>query len=500
MKKFNTEPTAGTLTEQLVAQLLHKPITTADRQRSALHVIDWLACVAGGATAEVAKAFASQLTFINNSAATASPQATATALWQGNTDWQSALQYNAALGNVLEMDDVHRSSILHAGPVVIPAALAMAEHCQASLDQFLDAVILGYEVTIRIGQAIGRSHYRYYHNTSSCAAFGAALAAGFLLKLTPQQLVWALGNTGSRTGGLWQMRHEDVMTKQFHNAEASKSGVQAALLAKAGLTGPAAILEGPQGLFAATSNDAVAEKVLASSAHWLMHDCTFKPWPACRHAHPAMDVLIQAFGQNTDVELNENIESKGLKYKDLSVTVQQINIGCYQDALTFCDRPEPQTELQAKFSIQHAVACLLVFGEPKLWHYQAEARADKRVAAMRRKITLFLDADIEANYPTHYGASVRIRLTSEPHTISYQHQDTLGDPERPLSQQQIMEKADYLFNHYGLTLAQRQQLLSFNWFSQNDLSALTQLLLPSSEKTTKSVMHQATQRGAHDSD
>ncbi|GIU11758.1 MmgE/PrpD family protein [Shewanella glacialipiscicola] len=471
MTNLNSEPTTGTLTEQLVAKLLHKPITAADRQRSALHVIDWLACVAGGSTAEVAKVFASQLTAVNNSAATASLQATA--LWQGKTDWQSALQYNAALGNVLEMDDVHRSSILHAGPVVIPAALAMAEHCQANLAQFLDAVILGYEVTIRVGQAIGRSHYRYYHNTSSCAAFGAAMAAGFLLKLTAQQQVWALGNTGSRTGGLWQMRHEDVMTKQFHNAEASKSGVQAALLAKAGLTGPAAILEGPQGLFAATSNDAVPERVLASSAHWLMHDCTFKPWPACRHAHPAMDVVMQVFARNTDLDL-----TKSPNNQELSATIQYIKIGCYQDALTFCDRPNPQTELQAKFSIQHAVACLLVFGEPKLWHYQAEARADERVVAMRRKITLFLDTDIEANYPRHYGASVCMQLTAEPLAFNHQHQDTLGDPERPLSQQQIMDKADYLFKQNNLSQTHRQQLLNFDWHRQADFSAFTDLLLP----------------------
>lgn len=441
---------AESLTSRLVELLLAKPISLADRQRAAIHLLDWLGCVAAGSQSEVAAIFRSQL----------SPaEAGVTALWQGRYSLESALAYNAALGNVLEMDDVHRRSILHPGPVVIPAALAVAEYTGASVSQLLDAIILGYEVTIRIGSAVGRSHYRYFHNTSSCGAFGAAMAAGVLWHLSSSQLVSALGNAGSRTGGLWQMRHEGVHTKQWHNAEAAKSGVAASRLALAGLTGPRAILEGPQGFFAAMSEDAEPEKTLEPAAHWLMHDCTFKPWPACRHAHPAIDAL-------------ETV----LQREQLDVTdIAAVEIESYQDALTFCDKPLPRTEAEARFSIQHAIACRLVLGEPELWHYQQAHLQDAAIVAMRARVQLRCVPAFENVYPAHFGAGCVVRLTDGRSYHASIH-DTLGDPERPLHEQQLLKKVRSLLTAGALSAERQQALCSLSLPAASSLSALFALL------------------------
>jgi len=430
---------APSLSSQLIAAVLARPIQLADQQRSALHLLDWLGCVAAALPSAAALPFA---TLAHSEKAQA--KGGYRALWTCDSGFEQALGFNAALGNVLEMDDVHRSSILHPGPVVIPAALAMAQRQGAGLSELLNAILLGYEVSIRIGRAIGRSHYRYFHNTSSCAAFGAAMAAGYLLKLSPQQLLWALGNTGSRTGGLWQMRHETVLTKQWHNAEAARSGVNAALLAAAGLTGPAYILEGPQGLFAATSSDAEPAAVLAAEPGWLAHQCTFKPWPACRHAHPALDAVSSLLAQ------------AGIQHLT-AAEVSRIEIGCYQDALTFCDRLEVQTENQAKFSIQHAVAARLLWGEPALSHYQLPVLALPEVAALKQKILLHADPLLEQAYPAHFGARATLKLV-DGRQFSIWLDDTLGDPERPLSQQQLLEKARGLFAYGGVPLAASQAL------------------------------------------
>lgn len=432
--------TAPSLTTRLIAQVQAKSISLADQQRAALHLLDWLGCVAAALPSQAAVPFRT----LAQAEQVKQDERGYSALWTCDSRFEQALAFNAALGNVLEMDDVHRSSILHPGPVVIPAALAIAQRQGAGLSQLLHAILLGYEVTIRIGRAIGRSHYRYFHNTSSCAAFGAAMAAGYLLQLSPQQLVWALGNTGSRTGGLWQMRHENVFTKQWHNAEAARSGVNAALLAQAGLSGPAYILEGPQGFFAAMSVDATPAAVLADETSWLAHQCTFKPWPACRHAHPAIDAISTVLAQAGPDRLTVS-------------EIAAVDIGCYQDALTFCDRPEVQTEAQAKFSIQHAVAARLLWGEPELTHYQPPALALAEMTALKQKIALYADTALEQAYPAHFGASCQLRL-QDGRVFSARLSDTLGDPERPLNQAQLLQKASTLLQYGGVPQAQNDAL------------------------------------------
>ncbi|MFN3288499.1 MAG: MmgE/PrpD family protein, partial [Sphingomonadaceae bacterium] len=216
---------AASLTERLAARLA-RPVPPPARDRARLHLLDWLGCVAGGLRCEVAAV-----------ARAAEPDPVARA---------------ALLGNVLEMDDVHRGAILHPGPVVWPAALAAARETGASLGALLDAGVRGYEAVIAVGLALDARHYAHYHTTATAGGFGAAAAAASLLGLSPAAMADALGNWGSVAGGLWRMRHEPVMTKQFHVAHSALTGLWCARLARAGLSGPRAILEGEQGLFAAT--------------------------------------------------------------------------------------------------------------------------------------------------------------------------------------------------------------------------------------------------------
>ena len=103
---------------------------------------------------------------------------------------------NGGLSHIVEMDDVDRGSVVHPGAVVIPAALAVAERENRNGRDFLSAVVAGYEVAIRIGEAVGKRHYYYFHNTGTCGVFGAAAAAGWLLGLTEEQIVWAPGQRG----------------------------------------------------------------------------------------------------------------------------------------------------------------------------------------------------------------------------------------------------------------------------------------------------------------
>jgi len=448
----NMEPS---LTKKLLIDLKNKPISDEDRSRASIHLLDWLACCSLGRQSIAGDVYQAYIDAEANDALQP-----CNIVFGQKCYWQDALLMNGALGNVLEMDDIHRSSILHPGPVVIPAALAIAQKYHLPTRNLLNAIVLGYEITIRLGESIGRSHYQYFHNTSTCAAMGASLAVSHLLGLSIEQALSALGNVGSRTGGLWQMRNEKVMTKQWHNSEAARSGAMSAILAKQGLTGPEYILEGPQGIFNALSQDANPDNFIKTSSQWRIFDCSFKPWPACRHAHGSIDVVLTALN-NVDEKIGVN-------------DIQSVVIQTYQDAILFCDNPAPVTQLQAKFSIQHAVAAVLTWGQPELEHYH-EDKIDE-LANTRAIISVSKSEQIEDLYPAHYGAKCVITLKSGK-VLTEQIRDTLGDPERPLSLSQIKEKARMLMSAAEINADIIEQIVSMSWADSDSLMSLNSLII-----------------------
>jgi 2-methylcitrate dehydratase PrpD len=413
----------ASLTEDLVA-LLARPIAAADRRRAALHLIDWIGCAVAGTASEAGAVF--------RTAAARQPAGTARVLRGPRLTARDAAFANGAFGNVLEMDDVHREAILHPGPVVIPAALALAAERNVQGPALLDAILRGYEAEIRIGRAMGGAHYARFHPTATMGPFGAAAACGSLLDLDPAHMVWALGNAGTQAGGVWQCRHEPVMTKQLHAARAAAMGLEAAEMAWFGLTGPRLILEGPQGLFAGLAPDARPNRVLdAPDEPWLAHATSFKPWPACRHAHPAIDAAL------------------ALRARIGGRAIEAVRVESYADALAFCDRPVPRSTVEAKFSLQHAVSVALLDGKPPLAAFDPPAIARADLAALRARVTLAEDAALTRAYPAHYGAVVKVTL-ADGATLREAVDDALGDPENPLMEDAVLGKARMLMESAGV--------------------------------------------------
>jgi 2-methylcitrate dehydratase PrpD len=405
---------------QMLTERLAAPVEDADLARATLHVLDWLGCATAGAAQPAAAGF--------RAANAGAAQGECRSLDGTRLGWWDALQLNAACGNLLEMDDLDRASILHPGPVIIPAAIAIAEKVGASGRTLLMAIVRGYEATIRIGRALGTRHYAFFHNTSTCGAFGAAAAAASVLNLNKTRTLWALANAGSRTGGLWQMRHEACETKSLHNVQAAQTGVQAALLASTGVRGPAMLLEGPQGLFAALAPGASAAEVLREPERaWLLNEVSFKPWPACRHAHPSIDAALA-------------LKSQIASWQD----IESVLVFTYRSALDFCDKPRPTTELDAKFSLQHCVAVALVDGPPQLHHFAPHQLMNERVALLRDRVTVMESPELSQVFPAHYGARVEVRLRNGA-THTHLLRDARGDPEWPLNAADVQAKAAQLF-------------------------------------------------------
>lgn len=379
------------LTERLAEHLL-RPVDTKVQTRARLHLLDWMACVAGARNSDVG------------------------AMQQRLADEPVAIRA-ALLGNVLEMDDVHRAAILHPGPVIWPTVLA---HGGADMEALLEAAVRGYEATIAIGATFDARHYRYWHNTATAGVFGAAAAAASLFECDAEEIVSALGLAGSVSGGLWQMRHEPVMAKQWHIAHAVQTGGSAGFYAAHGVTGPRHILEGPQGLYAATCD---TPRPLALTSDWRIAEVSFKPWAACRHTHPAIDAAL---------------ELKATGGLDGPILVET-----FADALAFCDRPDPRTVLDAKFSLQHAVAVVRERGAPRLADFETDAVAS--LSGPRDSVSVREAADITARYPAHFGA----RVTAGGRTVELI--DTRGDPERPIGEGGVIDKARALFDWGGLS-------------------------------------------------
>ena len=359
------------LTERL-AQHLARPVDTVTRARARLHLLDWLGCVAGALHSRGGRRIGEP----------------------------------AALGNLLEMDDVHRAALLHPGPVIWPALLPEA----VTLGAALDAAVRGYEGMIAVGATFDAHHYAHFHTTATAGGFGAAAAAAAAAKLDVAATAAALGHAGSVAGGVWRMRHEAVATKQFHTLHAVATGRQAAAWAARGLAGPRFILEGEQGLYAATCRE---PRPMVLGDGWRIAEVSFKPWAACRHCHPAIDAALE------------------FDRYDRSATIE---VATYADAIAFCDRPAPATVGDARFSLQHAVAVALVRGEPQLADFEPDALGDPTLAGVRARVRVREDAAITARYPAHFGARVTIA------GADVERVDTRGDPERPLDRDGVIAK------------------------------------------------------------
>jgi 2-methylcitrate dehydratase PrpD len=329
---------------------------------------------------------------------------------------------NGGLAITLELDDMHLGARLHPGDAVIPAAFACAQETGVPAGAFLDAVVRGYEVMIRIGESVGPGHYRFWHNTSTCGPFGSAAAVCSLLGLPPGAWADALGNAGTQACGLWQVREEKTMSKVIHSGRAAQSGLLAAVLSRYGLTGPRQILEGPYGLYSATCPDpdpaALTRK--ETDPDWKIHEVTLKPWPACGHVHPCIDASL-ALAARVDAD-----------------AIDRVLVRTYTEALVFADCPEPRSDLEYKFSLQHAAAAGLL-GNASLGQFSAPAGADGRLSDLRKKVSVEASAPAGTPAGQAWGAEVEV-ITRGGETVSATSTQAKGSPENPMTAAEVAAK------------------------------------------------------------
>ena len=371
----------------------------------------------------------------------------------GSSSAYFAALVNAASSHLVEQDDLHNSSVLHPATVVFPAALAAAQDLGKSGRELLLASVAGYEAGIRIGEFMGRSHYRIFHTTATVGTLAAAVAVGKLLDFNQEQFINLLGSAGTQAAGLWEFLRDAADSKQLHTAKAAADGLLAAYLTVDGLTGARNILEGDQGLAAGMSTDAEPGKLSADlGSRWALLETSFKFHASCRHTHPAADALL-------DLMQREDLGAE---------QITRVQTHVHQAAIDVLGRVKVPTSVhQAKFSMGTVLGLIAVHGKAGLTEFHELALTDPAVSIFRDKVSMTLDPEVDGAYPQRWLGRVTV-TTTDGRTFYGAIDEPKGDPGNTLSREELAAKFQRLAQFSGArTPAQAAALIEKVWDLRN---------------------------------
>ena len=371
------------------------------------------------------------------------------------TDVLSAAFVNAVSAHVLELDDGHRGAQIHLGAVIFPTALAISEAYDLTGKEFLEGVIVGYEVGILLGQLVNPNHRnKGFHTTGTIGTFIAGVVASKLLKLDEGQILNALGLCGTQAAGLLESDHGGSMGKVLHAGKAAYNGILSAFLARNGFTGSGTILEGDEGFLRAMVldeetqdiSDFSFENALKDIGKVRVRDIYFKKYPFCRHLHSSIDTALKLKASIGD----EYDHIENIAVKTYSVAAEHNNF-----------RPKNIEEL--KQSLPYAVAIALVVGEVgvddinQLIEYgllDNYSTVDKvnSIKDLANKMILISDDKLNELYPDKRPSNVVIKLDKNFRNGIFQNITFLpkGDFENPFQLRELIDKFKSLNPQYDI--------------------------------------------------
>ena len=338
---------------------------------------------------------------------------------------------NGTSSHAIEMDDVDNEASLHPGVVVFPSALATGEMVGASGKSFILAVVLGYEVMVRLGRALGpeNSYKRGFHPTGTCGTFGSSVASSKILGLQEEEILNAMGISGSQAAGSMEYLAQGAWTKPFHAGWAAHSGMVAALLSRKGFKGPSSILEGRDGFLHAYSNGADPSKVLEGiGSGFQILRTSVKSHACCRYMHPPIDAVLKIVNEN-------NLRPEQVK----KIKVGVLRAGAPLIAEPIESKYNPQSIVDAQFSMPFGAAAALLYGRAGLNEFQLSTIQSKPVREMMRKVECTVDPELDRTFPKQWRAAAEI-LTEDEKCYSTTVEYPKGDPENPLSWEEMKER------------------------------------------------------------
>lgn len=391
------------------------------RDRAKYFLLDFL-----GVALRASEAASSRVLY--NFARKRAPQGPCTVIGSAlRTDAPHAALVNGGVGHAIEMDDVTTVSSLHPGVSVMPTALAAAEVSHGDPRRVISAIVAGYEVTNRVGNAVNcRSHYaRGFHPTATCGTFGAAVVASKVLGLSLEATLNAFGIAGSQAAGSMQYLDNGAWTKRFHPGWAAHSGILAAYLAQEGYTGPADILGGTSGFLHGYSDESYPESLTRGMGeYWEIQETAIKPHACCRYNHASVDCTVQLCTLH-DIQPEE--------VEGVEVRVPKTGLDIVSEPLEA--KRDPKNVVDAQFSLPYAVAVAILRRRAGLEEYSDDFLRAHAYAQVIPKVRCVGDEELEAHFPDQWSARVSIRTRRG--TFSGEVAHPKGDKRNPLTWEEL---------------------------------------------------------------
>jgi 2-methylcitrate dehydratase PrpD len=367
---------------QYIVAAKPQDLPEAVRKEATRTLLNWAGCAVGGSRHETVDIAITALKPFSG------PAQASVLGRRERMDVMHAALMNGISSHIFDFDDTHLKTIIHPAGPVASAILALSEHQPVSGRDFLHALVLGVETECRIGNAVYPEHYDIgWHITGTAGVFGAAAAAGKLLGLTEQQMVWALGLAATQPVGLREMF--GTMTKSFHPGRAAQNGLTAAFLASRNFTSSDQGIEAKRGwantLSTAHHYGQITEK-LGQTYEISLN--TYKPFACGIVIHPAIDACIQLRNQ----------------YKLTAAQIDRIELRVHPLVLELTGKKTPQTGLEGKFSVYHAAAVAIVEGAAGEKQFSDRTVRDAAIVALRDRVSTVVD-------PAIHEEQVRVSIT-----------------------------------------------------------------------------------------
>ncbi|HEY3061041.1 MAG TPA: MmgE/PrpD family protein [Chloroflexota bacterium] len=338
---------------------------------------------------------------------------------------------NGTAAHAVELDDVTTESSLHPGVAIIPPAFALAEELGATPSALLEAIVAGYEVTMRIGNALNpaSAYARGFHPTGVAGVFGATMAAGRLLGLDHMQLVAALGIAGTLASGSLEYLSDGAWTKRLNPGWAGHAGITAAHLARSGFSGPATVFEGRLGVLHAYSDAPEPALLLDRLGEPLqVMRVSIKPYACCRYNHGLIDCVLQ-LAREHHVAAHD---------------VERIRLGVLSGGALLVAEPieqkrSPESVVDAQFSAPYAAAVALVLGSGGLAAFAPEHLHNPTIRALMARTDCYRDETLDRDYPKRWPAAAEIKLR-DGRVLSTRVEFATGEPENPVPRAALVDK------------------------------------------------------------
>jgi 2-methylcitrate dehydratase PrpD len=344
----------------------------------------------------------------------------------------AAVLANGTLAHGLDYDDTLEEAIVHTGSCCVTAAVAAGEARHASGAEVLAAIVAGVEVMAAVGSACpGAFHRRGFHPTALCGSFGAAAAAGRLLGLTAAELTTAFGLCGSQASGIIEYLADGTWTKRLHAGWAAHAGVVAAMLARAGFTGPRTVFEGTHGFYRGFGGEVPAADRLAAlgaglGREWAIQRLMFKAYPCGSINQPYMDCAAR-------IRTRPGFDPAAIR----AIACRTAEGPVHRLWEPIAEKRRPTTPYGAKFSLPYCIALVLVEGTAGVDGFSEAKTRDPGILAVAGKVGYVLDPTLP--YPRRFTGHVRVELVDG--RVFEETQDApRGGPERPLPLEELRAK------------------------------------------------------------